>query len=83
MIEEIENIADSRKKECNNAYHLSCVIRENVSDKYNSFITSYALSYGVEELIGTEYFTDSGTIPTKLAYKILNYPLNYSKSLFE
>jgi|GEM_PF-4083800 hypothetical protein len=83
LINEIESIANKRKEDCNNAYHLSCVVRENISDNYINFITKHTMSYGLDSLIGTEFYHNSGIIPTKLAYEIISYPMKYSESLFE
>ena len=43
---------------------------------------NYGLNYGLDSLIGTEFYHNSGIIPTKLAYEIISYPMKYSESLF-
>ena len=83
LINEIEFLSNKHKKDCNNYTHLVSKVKSELSKDYNNFIFSYAMSYGLDEFIGTEFYYQSAVLSTELSYKLLKYPLTYSKSLFQ
>ena len=83
LIQEIENLCVEHKNECNNDFHLATKVKMLLSDDYHNFIAGYSMTYGLNELRGTELFYKSAVLGTELSYKLLRYPISFSEGLYQ
>jgi hypothetical protein len=83
LIKEVENLCFEYRNECNNDFHLATKVKMLLSDDYHNFIGKYAMTYGLEELQGTELLYKSAVLGTELSFKLLRHPISFAEGLYQ